>query len=100
MAETTREDSKNIAAEADGVLSTYYSMLGDVEFVVSTANVDVDSVTDKIFSIIYSSTSDYEDIGNLIIMSPERRALFSSKNNVPEYLTGREYSNWGVWNRI
>ena len=100
MAETTREDSKNIAAEADAVLSTYYSMLGDVEFVVSTANVDVDSVTDKIFSIIYSSTSDYEDIGNLIIMSPERRALFSSKNNVPEYLTGREYSNWGVWNRI
>ena len=100
LGETTREDSKGIAAEADTVLSTYYAMITDVEFIVSTANVDVDSVTDKIFSILYGRTSDYEDIGNLIIMSPERKALFTSKNTVPEYLTGKEYGNWGVWNKI
>ena len=100
LGETTREDSRLIAGETDTVLSTYYAMITDVEFVVSTANVDVDSVTGKIFSILYGRTSDYEDIGNLIIMSPERKALFTSKNTVPEYLTGKEYGNWGVWNKI
>ena len=88
MVQTTREDSRSIAAEADAVISTYYAMLTDVEFVVSTADIDVDKATDKIFSILYSRTSDYGDIGNLIIMSPERKALFTSKNTVPEYLTG------------
>ena len=100
MAETTREDSKSIAGEVDLVLDTYYAMLTDVEFVVSTADIDVDSVTDRIFSILYSRTSDYDDIGNLIIMSPEKKALFTSKNVVPECLTGKEYDNWGIWNRI
>ncbi len=100
LGETTREDSRLIAGETDTVLSTYYAMITDVEFVVSTANVDVDSVTGKIFSILYGRTSDFEDIGNLIIMSPERKALFTSKNTVPEYLTGKEYGNWGVWNKI
>ena len=100
MSETTREDSKSIAEEADVVLDTYYGMLTDVEFVVSTAEVEVDKVSDRIFSIIYNRTSDYDDIGNLIIMSPDRKALFTSKNSVPECLTGKEYGNWGVWNRI
>lgn len=100
MAQTTRDDSRSIAGEVDQVLETYYEMLGDVEFVVSTADIDVDRVTDRIFSILYSKTSDFDDIGNLIIMSQERKALFTSKSSVPEYLTGKEYDNWGIWNRI
>ncbi len=100
MAETTREDSKSIAGDVDIILDTYYAMLTDVEFVVSTADIDVEKVRDRVFSILYSRTSDFDDIGNLMIMSPEKRALFTSKNSVPECLTGEEYDNWGIWNRI
>ena len=75
MAQTTSDDSRIIAQEADEVLSTYYGMITDVEFVVSTAELDISKASDKVFSILYNRTSDYDDIGNLIIMSPERKAL-------------------------
>ncbi len=95
-----QNDNRAIAQSVDGVLDQYYAMLNDMEFVISSADADVESVKDRIFSILYKRTEDYDDIGNMIVLSPDREALFYSKDYVPVCLIGEEYDNFGVWNRI
>ncbi len=95
-----QNDNRAIAQSVETVLDQYYAMLNDMEFVISSADTDVRSVQDRIFSILYKRTEDYDDIGNMIVMSPDREALFYSKDFVPVCLTGEEYDNFGVWNKI
>ncbi len=100
LSESNKRDSLDIAKETDAVLAGYYAMMTDLEFVISTNDGETQGAEEKIFSIIYSRTSGLGDIGNLMVLSPEQKLLFSSKNSVPDYLIKKEYGNWGIWNRI
>ena len=91
-------DSQNAAAELSRTMNICNNMITDVERSVSDAGGKVES--DRIFPILYKSTADFGEIGELTILTPGREVAFSSKESVPDYLTGEVYSDWGVWHSI
>ncbi len=100
MTTSNQRDNRAIAQSVDAILDGYYAMLDDMEFLISRKEIDVENSRDRIFSALYKRTEDYDDIGNLLVMSPDMKVLFSSKDSVPVCLTDEEYRNWGVWNMI
>ncbi len=100
MSESNKRDCQSIGDQTELVLESFYGMLSDQEFLISTNDGEVEGITDRIFATLYSWTDDYGDIGNFMVLSPELELLFSSKNSVPDYLVRKEYDNWGVWNKI
>lgn len=97
---TNKRDCSQIASDTNDVITRYYSMLMDMEDVITENGGDAKGAGDRLFSLLYECTADYDDIGNLMVFTPDRKVIFSSKNSIPEYLTREEYDNWGVWNRI
>ena len=100
MSESNRRDCQNIGSQTELALESFYGMLSDQEFLISTNDGEVEGITDRVFATLYGWTDDYGDIGNLIVLNPEMELLFSSKNSVPDFLVRKEYENWGVWNKI
>ncbi|RKM53898.1 sensor histidine kinase [Butyrivibrio sp. X503] len=98
MASSNEQENKSASEEIAGKLDVYCSMVDKVAAKLKKENYDVSK--NDVFRILYEDTSEYGDIGNLLIMSPSMEALFSSKDHVPVFLTQSEYSNWGVWNVI
>ncbi len=95
-----KTDNLDIGKDISGILNEYYSMVFDAEKAMLRAKDDPEAAKDELFKALYSHTEKYDSIGKLIILSPKREVLFSSEGSVPECLTGEEYANWGVWNRI
>ncbi len=103
-----QQENRQMSNEISRIINIYYEMMSDVDEALVEANGVNEETLDsndkfdksKIFEIIYRRTAEFEEIGNLIIMSPEQEPLFSSKDYVPKYLTKEQYANWGVWNKI
>ncbi|MCR5656895.1 MAG: histidine kinase [Butyrivibrio sp.] len=90
-------DNHEVEQEISRDMNIYYDMVDTVE----RRYLETDSVVmDKIFDVLYSKTDEFGEIGNLILLSPDQKILFTSKGSVPKYLTQTVYSNWGVWNAI
>ncbi len=98
MASSNEQENKAASEEIAGKLDVYCSMVDKVASEIKKEDYDVSG--NDVFRILYECTSEYGDIGNLLIMSPSMEALFSSKDHVPSFLTQSEYSNWGIWNVI
>ena len=98
MASSNEQENKAASEEIAGKLDVYCSMVDKVASEIKKEDYDVSG--NDVFRILYECTSEYGDIGNLLIMSPSMEALFSSKDHVPAFLTQSEYSNWGIWNVI
>ena len=92
------QDSKNAASEISRTINICYNMLTDVERSISDAGGNVES--DQIFPILYRSTAEFGEIGDLTVLTADREVAFSSKESVPEHLTGEVYSDWGVWHAV
>ena len=92
------QDNLSVANELTRMMNIYYQMLDDVEDVIVESDGKPES--DEVFSIIYKRTSEFGEMGNLIIFSADQKILFSSKNSVPKYLTNEVYYGWGVWDDI
>ncbi|MBQ9862307.1 MAG: sensor histidine kinase [Lachnospiraceae bacterium] len=98
MAYLNQKDNKQTAEELTRIVNIYYQMVDDVE--KSYVNNGYNVSKDETFKHIYSRCAEFGEIGNLIILSPDREVLFSSKNTVPFFLTGKQYSDWGIWYAI
>lgn len=98
MAYLNQKDNKQTAEELTRIVNIYYQMVDDVE--KSYVNNGFNVSKDETFKHIYARCSEFGEIGNLIILSPDREVLFSSKNTVPFFLTAKQYSNWGIWYAI
>ena len=98
MAYLNQKDNKQTAEELTRIVNIYYQMVDDVE--KSYVEKDYKVSKDEIFKHIYARCSEFGEIGNLIILSPDREVLFSSKNTVPFFLTAKQYSDWGIWYAI
>lgn len=98
LASSNRSDNEYIADETDRVLSEYYSMITDVE--IALAGSSVQDEKDRIYSLLYSHTARFDEIGSLYIVSPEGDVLFSSSAAIPICLIKQRYFNWGVWSSI
>ncbi len=98
MASSNEQENKAASEEIAGKLDVYCGMVDKVASEIKKEDYDVSG--NDVFRILYECTSEYGDIGNLLIMSPSMEALFSSKDHVPAFLTQSEYSNWGIWNVI
>lgn len=92
------QDSKSAAGEISRTMNICYNMMVDVEKAVTDAGGKVES--DRIFPILYKSTSGFGEIGSLTILTADRDVVFSSNESVPDYLTGEVYSDWGVWHSV
>ncbi len=92
------QENMAITQEITKTINICSEMLDDVKD--SLVQNNYEAVDDEIFASLYSRTSDFDDMGNLIIISSDMKVLFSSKNFVPKYLTDSNYSNWGVWHLI
>ncbi|MCR5671785.1 MAG: histidine kinase [Butyrivibrio sp.] len=102
MGESNRRDNEEIASEANAVLSGYYSMVVDVKNIMDKSGSDAENVKNRIYAKLYDSTSAYDELGTLMILSGEGEVLFTSgsRQEVPSALTDPELMDWGVWNRI
>ena len=92
------QDSKNVASELTRTMNIYHNMITDIERSVSDAGGEIEG--DRIFSILYKSTAEFGEIGDLTILTPTGEVVFSSNDNVPSYLTSEIYSDWGVWHSV
>ncbi|WP_051656562.1 sensor histidine kinase [Butyrivibrio sp. AE3004] len=95
-----RGDNLSIGNEISGILNDCYAMVFDSEKAMLKNKNNIESAGSDLFKALYDYTEKYEDIGKLILITPDRKVLFSSDGDVPECLIEDEYSNWGVWNRI
>ena len=94
MEDSNKSDNAASCNEIKRIMNIYYEMMDDVDDILSEENGD------SIFSALYNRTAPFGDIGNLIILSSDRKVLFSSKRTTPKFLIAEEYANWGVWNSI
>ncbi len=102
MSESNRRDNSEIAAETNEVLTTYYSMFSEIKNVINKNGGDIEASENQIFSKLYSSTSGYDELGNLMIIDGTGDVLFTSASpmDIPRYLTDPEFMDWGVWNKL
>ena len=98
MASSNEQENKQVSAEITDKLDIYCKMVDKISSGIKRDKFNISR--DDIFGILYEDTSEFGDIGNLIVMSPSMKALFTSKDLVPAFLTQKEYANWGVWNVI
>lgn len=98
MASSNEQENKQVSAEITDKLDVYCKMVDKISSGIKRDKFNISR--DDIFGILYEDTSEFGDIGNLIVMSPSMKALFTSKDLVPAFLTKKEYANWGVWNVI
>ena len=73
---STRNDCKDVVRTIDSQMSSYYSMIDEVEKTVDGNNIY--AIKSKIYSTVYKYTGNYASNGNLVIMSPALKTLFTS----------------------
>ncbi|MBR4670571.1 MAG: sensor histidine kinase [Butyrivibrio sp.] len=98
MASSNEQENKAASEEITQKLDVYCNMVDKTADALKKEEYSVPA--NDLFKILYEDTNEYGDIGNLIVLSPSKEALFTSKDHVPVFLTGSEYSNWGIWNVI
>ena len=95
---TTHRANDRIMDGIDSLIKDYNVMMEEEAEIV--ANDNIYSSRNLIYSALYNNTIEYDDIGDLIILSPKMQVLFSSKDRSYNFLTGLEFSNWGPWKLI
>ncbi len=98
MVHLNEKDNQAVANELVKTMDKYSFMLDEIGECIEEG--DEEEVSDKIFSILYKETAEFGEIGNLIVLSKDRKVLFQSQENVPIRLTSVVYSNWGPWNAV
>lgn len=115
MEDSNKTDNEVSCGEITRIMNIYYEMMDDVSDLLVDSNVQKSNGNsqaesfyverekipeDKIFAALYERTASFGDIGNLIVLSGDRKVLFTSKKTTPKFLIAEEYSNWGILNSI
>ena len=95
LRESTRDDNEGITKRIENVMNDYYSMVDDVSEVM--VDSDSNNKKDAIFSAMYGATSDYDELGEMVILDGANNQIFSSSDGTYPFLTKRGMTNWGVW---
>lgn len=95
LKESTKDDNENIQGRVDKVMESYYSMVEDVSNIMVDENVH-DKV-DQIFLTMYGATSDYNELGEMVILTTNGSQVFNSGDGNYPFLAKRGMSNWGPW---
>ena len=98
MAAGNRKDNTDISEKLAGIMDNYIGMVDETAQTISRKGPAISG--NDIYPVIYEKTAEYGDIGNFLVLSSDGQVLFSSKNHAPSFITGKEYSNWGVWRKI
>ena len=98
MAHFNEQENQSIVSEITRTMNICNEMMSDVAD--SLVDNDFEVKDSEIFAVLYKRTADFGEMGNLIILSLDHKTLFSSKNSVPRFLTGRESYDWGIWHQI
>ncbi len=98
MAHFNEQENQSIVSEITRTMNICNEMMSDVAD--SLVDNDFEVKDSEIFAVLYKRTADFGEMGNLIILSSDHKTLFSSKNSVPRFLTGRESYDWGIWHQI
>ncbi|WP_026498847.1 sensor histidine kinase [Butyrivibrio sp. WCD2001] len=94
MAISNRGENEAVNEKLTKMTNIYYQMLDDVGESLENNHLTVSR--NEVFGILYDRTSEFEDIGDLIILSKDQKVLFKSKSSVPQFLTDGTSSNWGI----
>ncbi len=88
------KENRETSDEISRVMDVWYLMTEDM----ADTFVENDCIVsrDRIFEILYERCGEFGETGNLVILSPDREVLFTSKGTVPYYLTEPAYSDWGI----
>ena len=98
MVHFNKLENSTISQDVVRTINICNEMLSDVSGSLTANELQVDK--NEIFSILYKRTADFGEMGNLMILSADRRVLFSNKGTAPKTLTESEYSDWGIWHQI
>ena len=55
---------------------------------------------DRIAGILYEKCGGFGETGNLVMLHPSGKVLYTSKGDVPYYLNDSEYRDWGILRNI
>ncbi|SDB47539.1 sensor histidine kinase [Butyrivibrio sp. INlla16] len=94
MAISNRGENEAVNEKLTRMTNIYYQMMDDVGESLENNHLTVSR--NDVFGILYDRTSEFEDIGDLIILSKDQKVLFKSKSSVPQFLTDGTSSNWGI----
>ncbi|WP_022762311.1 sensor histidine kinase [Butyrivibrio sp. AD3002] len=94
MAISNRGENEAVNEKLTRMTNIYYQMMDDVGESLENNHLTVSR--NEVFGILYDRTSEFEDIGDLIILSKDQKVLFKSKSSVPQFLTDGTSSNWGI----
>ena len=92
---STVNENEDIKNRIDSAMNTYYSMVDKVSDIV--VDSEDNNQKDKIFATIYTATSNYDELGELIILDGSGDTVFTSGEGTYPFLTQRGMNNWGVW---
>ena len=92
---STVNENEDIKNRIDSAMNTYYSMVDKVSDIV--VDSEDNNQEDKIFATLYRATSNYDELGELIILDGSGDTVFTSGEGTYPFLTQRGMNNWGVW---
>ncbi|MBO7335833.1 MAG: hypothetical protein J6U42_02730, partial [Lachnospiraceae bacterium] len=88
------KDNRETAEKLTKVMNVWYGVLDEVER--ECLDGDGNVAKEEIYRILYDNCGEYGKTGNLVVLTPDQKVLFSSEGNVPYYLTLPQYSEWGI----
>ena len=91
LRESTRDDNEGITKRIENVMNDYYSMVDEVSKVM--VDSDSNNKRDAIFSAMYEATSDYDELGEMVIFDGANNQIFSSSDGTYPFLTKRGMTN-------
>lgn len=91
---TNQRENAAINEKFTRTTNIYYQMVDDVEKSLKKNNLTVSR--NEVFKILYDRTAEFDNIGELFIISREQKVLFKSTSIVPNFLVDESGANWGV----
>ena len=91
---TTSYENSQITSQIDSTMEKYSNILDSADKNIGTQNVFL--LRNKLYSLIYENTSEFDDIGDFMILTNTLDVVFSSKDTSYRFLTNRDFINWGV----
>ena len=91
---SNQRENASINEKFTRVTNIYYQLVDDVAKSLERNNLTVSR--NEVFEALYDRTSEFEETGDLFIISREQKVIFRSTSIVPTFLVDSASADWGV----
>ncbi len=101
MKKTNQENNREISAELEETVRDYMILMEELITEMDLINPELGQGTRvSIFEKIYKLSNERKKKANLYVFDEELNSVISATREVPEFLNGEQYANWGIFRKM